>query len=69
MRTLKLTTLALSIMLVLASTTIAVEIPDNITVGEQGVKMDTFLTRLQAFGFHGTALVAHGGNTVIARIR
>jgi CubicO group peptidase (beta-lactamase class C family) len=40
-------------------------IPSEITADGIGTEMDTFLTRLNAFGYHGSALVAQGENILL----
>ena len=53
--------------IVAASGAFAVTVPDDIAIGEYGTRMDTFLTRLQAFGFQGTVLAAAGGEVILHR--
>jgi len=41
------------------------DIPEVIVSGEAGTVMNTYLTRLEAFGFNGSVLVAKGGEILV----
>ena len=50
---------------ILAMNTRGLEIPPRVVTDGPGASMDTFLTRLEAFGFNGSVLVAQGDRILL----